>query len=103
MILLSLVLHCQSLMCNLGFQGLVPSHVEAVPKILLHIALVIFRLKVRQEEGGSCNVHPNFGVTSTYHMVKPKNPTLCNTAVMLQFIAAVGDAVATIIINEYVK
>lgn len=72
-------------MCN--FQGLVPSYVEAVPKILLHFALVIFRLNVRQEEemdhaDGSCHVLPNFGVTSTYHVVKPRNHKLYNTAVM---------------------
>jgi hypothetical protein len=54
-------------------------------------------------EDGSCNAHPNFGVTSTYRVVKPRNPKLYNTAVMLQFIAAVGSAVASININEYVK
>jgi hypothetical protein len=65
---------CQSLICNVGFQGLVT-----------HMPLVILRLNVSKgdeetnHESSSCNVRPDFVVKSTWGVVKPQTLKLYNS------------------------
>jgi hypothetical protein len=81
-------------MCKLDFQGLLPSYVEADPKILLHVQTEC------EAGGGNWPRRWQFQCTPKLrsHMwLNPEIPSYV-TAVMLQF-----DAFITIIIDEYAK